>query len=457
MKGKRFKMNVENNLDKKLVNNYLKDVLDLLRQIRNGEATWFDMNNLRIQYGYESMNLDSLRRNFYMLSRFDEQNWVSEPTESVKSSLESITTDYTNGETISEKTIALLPEEINNQEGLLKAHGFSPDNFILVSAKNSKWNQGSKDGRKTLYSSKIVVKPKINNGVSLSHIEDFFKELQNKPISKISINEINEDIKYNIESSEFLEICLPDLHIGQYSSYDETGDDYNKDIAVERIQAAIDDIIARSKNKQFCRIVLALLGDVLACDNNKYSTSSGTLQNIDGRPYEAFDTALELLIDIITKLNKIAPVEVISVVGNHDELTNYMLTKALETYFHNSGSVSFDITPNPRKSVRYNEVLIGFSHGDMKANATWLQNDFAFDWGMSRFREVHSGHFHHTKTVSSEEAGSGVTIRYLPNIASLSAWENKQGFAKERKCIQSFVWNEETGLSDIWFSTVEEC
>ena len=57
--------------------------------------------------------------------------------------------------------LVLSEEEIKTPELLLKAHGYDPQIFDLVSAKNSMWHQKSNTyGLSTLYCSKITVKPR---------------------------------------------------------------------------------------------------------------------------------------------------------------------------------------------------------------------------------------------------------------------------------------------------------
>ena len=444
-----------NNSNKTLNDLYFKDTLDLLRQIKKGEATWNDMNRLRQSYGLDTLTIDTLRRNFYMLNEFDKGNWISQPNNETVGTKESVSTDYVTGVTTSDKVVAILPEYINDPKELLKAHGFDPDRFTLISARNSKWGTNTKNGQKTLYSSKISVKPNESNEITFADIDKFFEGLKVNPIK--AENKSNID-NFEPFTTEFLEIDLPDLHIGQYSSYNETGEYYDINIAVERIEAAINDIVDHAQYNYYERVVLALLGDILACDNNNHSTTKGTLQDIDGKPYEAFDAAARLLIKVIKKLEEVAPeVNVISVTGNHDNLSGYYLAKTLEAYFNDDSRVTFDITPNPRKAIRYGDVLLGYSHGDMKTNnmLTWLQNDYAHDWGLSKFREIHTGHLHHLSTVKfqAEEDIGGVIIRYLPRISSNSAWEANEGYSNNTlRTIQSFVWDENTGLKEIWYN-----
>ena len=60
-----------------------------------------------------------------------------------------------------------------------------------------------------------------------------------------------------------------------------------------------------------------------------------------------------------------------------------------------------------------------------------------------------------TNTIQKiEEGRSGMIVRYLPTLCASSAWEHHKAYSKEPKTVVSFVWNENTGLRDIWYSNI---
>jgi hypothetical protein len=64
------------------------------------------------------------------------------------------------GSITSDKLIEICEMDKHNPEILLKAHGFNPNTFELVNAKNNLWHMAKKGGsRLLLYQSKITVKP----------------------------------------------------------------------------------------------------------------------------------------------------------------------------------------------------------------------------------------------------------------------------------------------------------
>lgn len=430
---------------------FLKQQLALREKINQGEATWQDMADLQNNFGLSKITKDSIRRSFKKLDEYIENGWVSAPTKMPQK--EVVEFNYEKNTTTSDKIIALNSKDINNPKALLKAHGFDEKVFQLVSAKSSMWQQGTRQGEKTLYSSKISVKPKQSLDISFEDIDEYFSKKHFYNGISISENHTYD----NEDSEEFLEICLQDLHIGLLSYENETGEKYNIELAKQRLESAIADILDRSQGKKFKRVVFAMLGDILHVDNQQNTTTKGTRQDTDGKINAMFDCALELIINVIKTLTKIAPVEVINVVGNHDSTINYMLSRSIEMAYKNDLNVTFYNSPNPRKWKRYGKVLIGWTHGDIKSKnvSDWLQCEAYEDWGKSAFRECHMGHLHSTSTLQKiEESGSGLIIRYLPTLCASSAWEHHQGYGKIPKTLMSFVWNENKGLRDIWYSNI---
>lgn len=435
---------------------YLKKTLSMRSAMRDGECTWDDIFNLRQQYNMRYICKDNLRKAFSIIDELQDAGFVIEKNDKKEDNsvnYKEISEINSNGTMSSDKLISLDDCDKENPEALLKAHGFSPKKFELVSARNSIWQQGNSSGKINLYASKIVVKPLTVEKVTFEDIDNYFK---NKDFSS---HNLIRPVVYN-DSKDFLEIDVADLHFGLLACADET-DDKNFDIhiAEENFRKAIGDILQRCEGKKFKRIVLAFLGDVLHSNNALGTTAKGTPQDMDTRLNKIFDKALDMLIDAIESLEKIAPVEVIYVSGNHDRETGYMLNKALEKAFRHDNDVMFFNSPNPRKARKYGKCLIGWTHGDMKKERMmeWLKTEYKEDYGSTVFQEVHAGHFHAIETLGKietlEKEDCGLLVRYLSNLCPASSWEHSMAFNKGKKAVTGFVWNEDRGLRDIWYGT----
>lgn len=366
--------------------------------------------------------------------------------------------EYKNdGSIISEKFIIIRDGEDMTPEFLLEAHGLKPGLWEITSYKNNMWNTQIKGGSKQIsYQSKLAAKPR-GAGLSFTDIDEYLKTKKfkyGKPLTK--------PLNYD-PCSDFLEITLPDLHSGLLAWRMETGRDYDLNIAKARFFQCMYDVRDRCQGQKLKKILFATLGDLLHFDNDNQTTTKGTFQQADGRFAKVYDATLDMMIDGITILGNIAPVEVIYIKGNHDGVTGYALMKAVEKAFTEDPNITFNTNPNPHKHQRNGNVLTGWTHGNMPATnmGSWLQDAAREDFGLSKFVEVHAGHFHTEKTREKKPVDyyqvrdfGGIVIRYLPTISNSSYWEHEMGYPQGTKTMVSYIWNEITGLRTMWYSNI---
>ena len=75
-----------------------------------------------------------------------------------------------------------------------------------------------------------------------------------------------------------------------------------------------------------------------------------------------FREGSKLIIETIERLQKIAPVDVLIVPGNHDKLSIFFLGEILDIYYKNNQNVTVDTSLLPRKYYKYGTNLISLSH-----------------------------------------------------------------------------------------------
>lgn len=352
-----------------------------------------------------------------------------------------------NGEMTFEGLVSLLSGQAVTPEIVMESHNLKPDEWTVVSFTTNAWESQVKGGTKiTLWQSKITVKPRTHKEITFEDVDRYFA---NKDFSThIPVVKCDYD-----ETGEILEVCIPDLHSGLLSWKDETGEEYNLNIAKERFFKSMSDIVNRCRHHSFSKILFVTLGDLLHTDNDAQTTTKGTFQQVDGRIAHIFDHTLDMIIDGIRMLSEIAPVEVIYLCGNHDRVLGYTLAKATEKAFTGHSGVNFDVSPNPQKHRLLGVSLVGWTHGDMpkKNMSGWLQDRARKEFGMCKYAEIHSGHYH-SEQVQTD--ASGVVIRYMPNIASASYWEHQQGFPRGVKTIVCYRWHPQIGLRSIWYNNI---
>lgn len=252
------------------------------------------------------------------------------------------------------------------------------------------------------------------------------------------------------ESNHLLEISIPDLHIGKMSWDKETGEDYDLEIATTRFKAAIDAFISRIDLGSIERILLPLGNDLLNVDNKMNTTTQGTPQSSDSRFGKIFRTVKSLMVETIDKLAAIAPVDVLVVPGNHDEATMFTLGELLDAWYRESSKVKVYNSPKLRKYYEYGKNMIMFTHGDKEKHAELGQiaaHEEATMWGRTKYREVHLGHLHKSKSISytTGDEFPGFKIRILPSLCAADAWHYAQGYLST-KAAKAFIWHKDNGL-----------
>jgi len=346
------------------------------------------------------------------------------------------------GNYTSDRLIEMCEIDLKDERKVLEAHGFAPDEWVIISYKHNLWHamRAGDQGRAVMYQSKITVRPKKMDDISIEDIQRFFERF--KPDAQPAAVKAN---SYSL-TGKLLEICLADIHI-----FRETVDP-NAQSAEEKLRKIIKDIIARAKSKKFWRIILVPLGDIFDVDNMLRTTTKGTQQYLTGTPYEMFETGVRLMIWIIDELRKIAPVEYIFIPGNHDQFASFCLAKTLEAHYAGVKGVTINAAHESKKWKAWGVNLIAWAHGDMpKKNIfSWLPSKARAEWGAVKYAEIHAGHTH-TQTV---EEKAGQVLRYLPSIADASHWEDGNGYAGNTRCTVSFVWDSRDGLMEQWFTNV---
>lgn len=342
------------------------------------------------------------------------------------------------GSFTSDRLIEINEENLKNPEFLLNAHGYDPLEWELVSARNSIWNQGGKSGVKNLYASKINVKPRTE--ISQIEIEEFYEDLVRnyKP---------NRDFYPcpKTDSGILYEIPIMDLHYGKYASGNLTNDAYDYIEAEKCFCTIISEAIEDIKSRKVEKILMPIGNDLLHFDNVQGTTTRGTAQDTNMRHQEMFKGCVEMLINGIIALSKLAPVELMYVPGNHDFSSSWHVVMTLWAYFHEDPNVLVDVDMHPRKYCEWGNSLIMYTHGDKEGKRAdkVMQVEAREAWGRTKYHEAHLAHLHSEQAI--KELG-GLIIRNLPSVTGEDNWSHESGFVGAvRKCI-CFIWDKEKGL-----------
>ena len=251
------------------------------------------------------------------------------------------------------------------------------------------------------------------------------------------------------KKSHLFEISLPDVHFGKLSWAGESGEDYDLKIATERFKSAVKGLLQNVPLHIIDRILFPIGNDMINVDSRRNMTTAGTPQDSDSRFRKLLLTVNNLLIETISELSTIAPVDVVVVSGNHDYDTMFNIGMVLEAYFHNNENVTIDNSPKQRKYYRYGKTAIMFTHGNEEKHSD-LGLIFATEqpvlWAQTYFREAQLGHFHKNKKTNyiSVDEYQGFQINILPSLSATDYWHNSKGYMGLKQG-KAFLYEKEDG------------
>lgn len=236
---------------------------------------------------------------------------------------------------------------------------------------------------------------------------------------------------------------IGDAHIGMYAWGEESGQDFDLDIAERNQVAAVDKLVSLAP-KSALALVLNL-GDFFHTDNASNRTArSGNALDVDTRWAKVFRVGVRAMRRCIDRaLRRHETVSVWNVPGNHDDHTSQALSVCLAMYYENNPRVKVDLSPAAFYYLRFGRCLLGSTHGDNVKPADLpgiMAHDRAADWGETRHRHFYTGHVHH----DSLKEYRGVTVETFRTLAPGDAWHARSGYRSGRD-MKLDVWHREHG------------
>jgi hypothetical protein len=243
-----------------------------------------------------------------------------------------------------------------------------------------------------------------------------------------------------------LEINISDLHAGKLAWGKETGGaNYNSKIAVGLYEDALEILLTRVGSGPWDHILLVMGNDFLNADNVAGTTTQGTQVSSDSRFHKTFGLVREMSIRAIERLRVFAPVVVLLVPGNHDQLTVWHLGDSLDCYFHKCIDVTICNDPTQRKYHQFGKVMLMFTHGNKGKHADYpllMATEQPMMFGSTTHREAHIGHRHESKL----QEFHGVRVRTISALCSADEWHAANQFVGNARSAEAFVWHHTEGL-----------
>ena len=303
--------------------------------------------------------------------------------------------------------------------------------------------------------------------VSVKHWQNMSGDLRFSIVTKeqygTNQNDLLEDIKSLIENhspkypkikrvkGEHLLVINPaDIHIGKLGVALETGEDYNTEIAYNRVLQGVTGLISKAQGFTIDKVLFCVGNDVLHIDNVYNTTTAGTPQDADGKWWQHFEVALKLYVKCVEILRQVAPVDVVHSMSNHDYQSGFHLAHSLKSWFRNTNDVTFDISVSHRKYYEYGSNLIGLEHGDgakMDKLPLLMASEKPQEWANTTHRYWYLHHIHHKVKHRWLDAKDyiGVTVEYMRSPSSSDSWHSGKGFKGVPRAVEGFIHSKDSG------------
>ena len=220
---------------------------------------------------------------------------------------------------------------------------------------------------------------------------------------------------------------LGDPHFGMYAWGDETGKDFDLDIAESQLMSAIDYLVEKSPASK--RGVLCNLGDMFHSDNMDGVTArSGHSLDMDGRLQKVIQVGVRALRRCVHRmLEKHETVEIVNAPGNHDHVLALALNVMMANIYENEPRVKVDDAPTMRHYIQHGKVLIGVVHGHQTKDndlGAIMATERPADWGQTEHRYFYRGHHHQDKVTELR----GCKVEQFRTLAPKDAYAAGGGY-----------------------------
>jgi hypothetical protein len=257
------------------------------------------------------------------------------------------------------------------------------------------------------------------------------------------------DADYSQEDfSKFLETYKAPVKITEFSTQNPTKEFVDVEISIADFHLAkktLENESIAEKKEQYITILTGLIqkatgafnikkavfiisNDFFHTDNYQNQTTNGTPQDVLTGYDNEYEQGFDLLVTAITFLKYFAQeVEVVLVQGNHDRTKSFYVAHALEVYFKNTKTISFQRHHSTTKHVVLGNTFIGYHHGNCKIDdlpLLFATGTTSKDFGNATYREVHTGDKHHYMAKEIK----GVRVQQMPSLSGTDRWHSDNNY-----------------------------
>lgn len=276
------------------------------------------------------------------------------------------------------------------------------------------------------------VKSKLDESRAIEIVKEFISSLTE------DVRGTSPAVKAPTTSTADLLAVYPfgDPHFGMYAWAQESGDDFDLEIAERLTLGAVDSLVHTAPPA--AEALLLLLGDVFHANDQTNVTPGHKHQlDVDSRYPKVILSGIKTFRHAILRaLEKHPRVRVWLKPGNHDPQAIWCLAFALAAHFENNKRVEIEINPSKFSYLLHGKVLIASTHGDTVKHhqlAGLMAADRPEEWGKAKHRYWYTGHVHNVTVTESP----GVICESFRTLAAKDAYAAGHGYraGRDMRCI----------------------
>jgi len=241
---------------------------------------------------------------------------------------------------------------------------------------------------------------------------------------------------------------ITDFHMGMLAWRKEGGEDWDVKIATSVLTKTFSQMMAQSPEAETGFI--CQLGDFLHSDYPGMAglTMSGHNLDTDGRPHKVIQATIDILRSLVDMaLTKHKKVVVLMAEGNHDMVSSIWLQILFSALYEKDKRVEVIKSPLPYYCYQHGETSLFFHHGHLKKLPSLpgvFAAQFPSEWGQTKFRYAHAGHYHH-KIRMDEKEDMGVTVTQHRTLSAKDAYSSRGGYFSEQKA-ECLTYKKDEGI-----------
>lgn len=234
---------------------------------------------------------------------------------------------------------------------------------------------------------------------------------------------------------------IADLHFGMYAWKEETGDDYDTQIANKTLTDAMGNLLGRMPKADVALVLN--LGDYFHSDNDENRTRrSGNKVDVDTRVARVQREGIKLLRTVTNMaLQRHSVVIVKNIPGNHDPYGTIALTNAMAMAYEGNGRVLVDTSADPIWVHKFGRTLLAAAHGDMvkpRDLPGTIASTHSKEWGETEWRYGYLGHVHQLRRRKrdddAQECG-GMEVEVFRTLAPKDSYLSSMGYTSRRSLV----------------------